>query len=155
MHPNYQMRFLLKPLKFITRQAYYCIFQAIGATFNYLPHRDSIPVASRYTDGALQVYTVCKTSSSMALWLTLSSLMTSIHYDRFWVLFLFLQPFLPVTLKSAWTSFNHLSSGLPAFLFPSSFASNTLLGILLLSIVIKWPSHSSFLSLTSVTVSTF
>jgi hypothetical protein len=51
--------------------------------------------------------------------------MKSIHSDWSWA---FLQhPLIPVILRFAWTSSNHLSFGLPTFLFSSSFAFNTIL----------------------------
>jgi hypothetical protein len=46
-----------------------------------------------------------------------------------------------IILRPAWTS-NHLSSGLPIFPLPSSFASNTIVRTLLFPVLIKWPTHT-------------
>ena len=89
----------------------------------------------------------------MALRSSQFDLMTSMHPDRSWA-FLF-HPLIPVILRLAWTSSCHLSLGLSTFAFPSIFESNTSLGILLFSFLIKWSSHSSLLSLMSDTTSMF
>lgn len=74
--------------------------------------------------------------------------MTSNHSNRSWAFLV--HPLIPILLRS-----NHLSFGLPAFIFRSSFVSDTILKILLLSVLIKWPSHSSLLNFMSVVVSVF
>ena len=85
--------------------------------------------------------------------LTSAFLMTSMHSDRSWAFLV--HPLFPVTLRSAWMSPDHLSFDLSTFLFPSGCASNTLLGVLLISVLIKWFSHSSLRRLISVTKSVF
>jgi hypothetical protein len=59
--------------------------------------------------------------------LTFASLITAIHSDQSWAFHL--EFLFPIILRFAWTSSNHHSFGLPNFLFLSSFASNTVLGI--------------------------
>ena len=83
--------------------------------------------------------------------LTSASLLTFIHSDLSWSFHL--HPLIPLILRSAWSSSSHLSFGLPTIPSPSNSASNTILGILIFSIFIKCPSHSSLLRLTYLSLS--
>ena len=92
----------------------------------------------------------------MALWSSQfdCNLPNDIH--PFWlVLGVPSHPWIPVILRSVWTSSYHLSFGLPTFVFSPNFASNTIIGIHLFSSLVKWSRHSSLLSLTLVIVSVF
>ena len=88
--------------------------------------------------------------SSLLLWrytphsFTSASPMTSIHSDQSWAFLV--HALIQIILRSTWMLSNHISFGPSTFLFLSSFACKTLFGILLLSILIKWPNYSSLLS---------
>ena len=81
---------------------------------------------------------------------TLAFLLTSIHSDRSWAFLL--HALIRVVWRSACKSSSHLNFGLPTVFLASSLTPKKTLGILLLSVLIKWPSQSSPLVTMSVTM---
>ena len=90
------------------------------------------------------------------------------HYNPLWILAFsvilfhsalsshcFLHRLIPIICISSSTSIIHLFLGLPLILVPIGFHSNILLGVLLSSIRITWPSQAILLLFINLTMRSF